>query len=93
MPTVKADIVIRLDIEVEAESCAVAEELINQRRKSIVFIGIENDDKRILCLKISQINVLNMESDEIEEQERLDLEVVLDKEASKHRLDSTKKTE
>jgi len=87
MPTVKADIVIRLDIEVEAESYAEAEELINQRRRSIVFIAIENNDKRILCLEISQIDVLNMESDEIEEQERLDLEVVLDKEASKHRKD------
>jgi len=82
MPTVKADIVIRLDVEVEAESYAVAEELINQ------FIAIESDDKRLdATLGISQIDVLNMESDEIEEQERLDLEVVLDKEASKHRKD------
>ena len=82
MPTVKADIVIRVDVEVEAESYAVAEELINQ------FIAIESDDKRLdATLGISQIDVLNMESDEIEEQERLDLEVVLDKEASKHRKD------
>ena len=82
MPTVKADIVIRLDVEVEAESYAVAEELINQ------FIAIESDDKRLdATLGISQIDVLNMESDELDEQERLDLEVVLDKEASKHRKD------
>ena len=82
MPTVKADIVIRLDVEVEAESYAVAEELINQ------FIAIESDDKRLdISFGISQVDVLNMESDEIEEQERLDLEVVLDKEASKHRKD------
>ena len=82
MPTIKADISVRVDVEVEAESYAVAEELINQ------FIAIESDDKRLdATLGISQIDVLNMESDEIEEQERLDLEVVLDKEASKHRKD------
>jgi len=82
MPTVKADIVIRVDVEVEAESYEVAEELINQ------FIAIESDDKRLdATLGISQIDVLNMESDELDEQERLDLEVVLDKEASKHRKD------
>ena len=82
MPTVKADIVIRLDVEVEAESYAVAEELINQ------FIAIESDDKRLdISFGISQVDVHYMESDEIEEQERLDLEVVLDKEASKHRKD------
>jgi hypothetical protein len=82
MPTVKADIAIRLDVEVEAESYAVAEELINQ------FITIESDDKRLdISFGISQVAVLNMENDEIDEQERLDLEVVLDKEASKHRKD------
>ena len=82
MPTVKADIVIRVDVEVEAESYAVAEELINQ------FIAIESDDKRLdISFGISQVDILNMENDEIDEQERLDLEVVLDKEASKHRKD------
>ena len=82
MATVKADIVIRLDVEVEAESYAVAEELINQ------FIAIESDDKRLdISFGISQVDILNMENDEIDEQERLDLEVVLDKEASKHRKD------
>jgi len=82
MPIIKADISLRADIEVEAESYAVAEELINQ------FLTIESDDNRIdISLGISQIDVHYMESDEIEEQEKQDLEVVLDKEASKHRKD------
>ena len=82
MAIVKADISLRADIEVEAESYAVAEELINQ------FLAIESDDKRLdVSFGISQVDVHYMESDELEEQEKLDLEVVLDKEASKHRKD------
>jgi len=61
MPTIKADISVRVDVEVEAESYAVAEELINQ------FIAIESDDKRLdISLGISQVDVNYMESDEIE---------------------------
>ena len=41
MAIVKVDMSIRADVEVEAESYAVAEELINQ------FIAIESDDKRL----------------------------------------------
>ena len=64
MPTVKADIVIRLDVEVEAESYAVAEELINQ------FIAIESDDKRLdVSFGISQVDVHYMESDDIEDED------------------------
>ena len=52
MTIVKADIVLQLDVEVEAESYEVAEELINQ------FIAVESDDKRLdVSFGISQVMV------------------------------------
>ena len=82
MSTIKADISVRLDIEVEAESWDVAEELIMQ------YIAVVSDDSRLdTSFGISDFYIHSMECDELEEQERLDLEVVLDKEASKHRKD------
>ena len=64
MPTIKADISLRADIEVEAESYAVAEELINQ------FIAIESDDKRLdVSFGISQVDVHYMESDDIQDED------------------------
>ena len=41
MAIVKADVVLQMDVEVEAESYEVAEELINK------FIAVESDDKRL----------------------------------------------
>ena len=64
MAIVKADISLRADIEVEAESYAVAEELINQ------FLAIESDDKRLdVSFGISQVDVHYMESDDIEDED------------------------
>ena len=52
MTIVKADIVLQLDVEVEAESYEIAEELINQ------FIAVESDDKRLdVSFGISQVMV------------------------------------
>jgi len=59
MPTVKADISIRLDIEVKAESYDVAEELIQQ------FLYIGSDDKRVGVTSGADIDVNSMESDEL----------------------------
>jgi hypothetical protein len=64
MAIVKADISLRADIEVEAESYAVAEELINQ------FLAIESDDKRLdVSFGISQVDVHYMESDDIQDED------------------------
>tara|TARA_Y100000310_G_C20345750_1_gene651939 strand:- start:436 stop:630 length:195 start_codon:yes stop_codon:yes gene_type:complete len=64
MAIVKVDMSIRADVEVEAESYAVAEELINQ------FIAIESDDKRLdVSFGISQVDVHYMESDDIEDED------------------------
>ena len=52
MAIVKADVVLQMDVEVEAESYEVAEELINQ------FIAVESDDKRLdVSFGISQVMV------------------------------------
>ena len=64
MAIIKADISLRADIEVEAESYAVAEELINQ------FLAIESDDKRLdVSFGISQVDVHYMESDDIQDED------------------------
>ena len=64
MAIVKVDMSIRADVEVEAESYAVAEELINQ------FIAIESDDKRLdVSFGISQVDVHYMESDDIQDED------------------------
>ena len=64
MAIVKADISLRADIEVEAESYDVAEELINQ------FLAIESDDKRLdVSFGISQVDVHYMESDDIQDED------------------------
>ena len=82
MAIVKADISVRVDVEVNAESWDVAEELIMQ------YIAVVSDDSRLdTSFGISDFDIHSMECDELEEQEKLDLEVVLDKEASKHRKD------
>ena len=60
MAIVKADVVLQMDVEVEAESYAVAEELINQ------FIAVESDDKRLdVSFGISQVDVNYMEADDL----------------------------
>jgi len=60
MAIVKADVVLQMDVEVEAESYEVAEELINQ------FIAVESDDKRLdVSFGISQVDVNYMESDDL----------------------------
>jgi len=61
MPRIKADISIRLDIEIEAESYDVANELIRQ----FDFVG--SDNKRIDTAFGFDIDVNAMESDDIEE--------------------------
>ena len=63
MSTIKADISIRLDIEVEAESYDVAKELIHQ----FVFVG--SDDKSIDTAFGFDLDVNSMESDDIEEED------------------------
>ena len=63
MPTIKADITIRLDIEVKAESYAVADELIQQ------FVTVVSDDKRIDTSFGSDIEINVMESDELDLEE------------------------
>ena len=64
MAIVKADVVLQMDVEVEAESYAVAEELINQ------FIAVESDDKRLdVSFGISQVDVNYMESDDLTDEE------------------------
>ena len=60
MAIVKADVVLQMDVEVEAESYEVAEELINQ------FIAVESDDKRLdVSFGKSQVDVNYMESDDL----------------------------
>ena len=64
MAIVKADVVLQMDVEVEAESYEVAEELINQ------FIAVESDDKRLdVSFGISQVDVHYMESDDLNDEE------------------------
>ena len=64
MAIVKADVVLQIDVEVEAESYEVAEELINQ------FIAVESDDKRLdVSFGISQVDVNYMESDDLTDEE------------------------
>jgi len=64
MAIVKADVVLQMDVEVEAESYEVAEELINQ------FIAVESDDKRLdVSFGISQVDVNYMESDDLTDEE------------------------
>ena len=64
MAIVKADVVLQMDVEVEAESYEVAEELINQ------FIAVESDDKRLdVSFGISQVDVNYMESDDLADEE------------------------
>ena len=64
MAIVKADVVLQMDVEVEAESYEVAEELINQ------FIAVESDDKRLdVSFGISQVDVNYMESDDFTDEE------------------------
>ena len=64
MAIVKADVVLQMDVEVEAESYEVAEELINQ------FISVESDDKRLdVSFGISQVDVNYMESDDLTDEE------------------------
>ena len=64
MAIVKADVVLQMDVEVEAESYEVAEELINQ------FIAGESDDKRLdVSFGISQVDVNYMESDDLTDEE------------------------
>jgi len=64
MAIVKADVVLQMDVEVEAESYEVAEELINQ------FIAVESDDKRLdVSFGISQVDVHYMESDDIQDED------------------------
>jgi len=60
MPTVRADISIRLDIEIKAESYDVANELIQQ------FLYVGSDDKRIDVTSGADIEVTSMESDELD---------------------------
>ena len=64
MAIVKADVVLQMDVEVEAESYEVAEELINQ------FIAVESDAKRLdVSFGISQVDVNYMESDDLNDEE------------------------
>jgi len=63
MPTIKADISIHLDIEIKAESYAVADELIQQ------FVTVVSDDKRIDTSFGSDIQINVMESDELDLEE------------------------
>ena len=64
MAIVKADVVLQMVVEVEAESYAVAEELINQ------FIAVDSVDKRLdVSFGISQVDVNYMESDDLTDEE------------------------
>jgi len=63
MPTINADISIDLDIQIEAESYAVADELIQQ------FITVVSNDKRINASFGSDIKINVMESDELDLEE------------------------